>query len=449
MLQYSGELENRDIMQPRIHRFFPFLANFTFIMYLFFSFYGTGLPFREKLQDVSDIATSNIVNQIAFTTLFFTAIIAMLPKLKTVMGIIMKEKIFTIFIIFALISILWSDYTFISFKRWFQYFTAYLVALSVMAHVDFSEVLLKRIRFLFYIYLIASMVSILIIPGAKDFYGIWRGIAPSKNHLGQGSLLGGLVIFYTIVTSRGTKRITATLMFVLALILMVGSESMTTLSTFLFICFLGTVFYLDKYFSKLSIGRFISAFIIFCGAAFFLTVLFLAPDLLAALAGSAGRDLSFTGRTDLWSDILTGFSNHWLLGVGFQGFWIVENPTLLALYEIYVWLPNQAHNGYVDILNEVGVVGFILFLLIIFNYFRGVVKLKLPHYWKWFAIAAIIINFQESTFIRAQVASGVMFMVAYVALFADLYKKDRNIRMEEELMMYEESNLQNTGIKQE
>jgi exopolysaccharide production protein ExoQ len=435
MLQYTSELDNQELLQPRVNKFFPFLANFTFIMYLFFSFYGTALPFREKLSDVSDIATSNIVNQIAFTTLFFTALIAMIPRLKTVMGIIYKEKVFTFFILFALISILWSDYPFVSFKRWFQFFTAYCVALSVMANVDFSEELLKRIRFLFYIYLVVSIVSIFTVPGAKDFYGIWRGIAPSKNHLGQASLLGGLVVFYNFVTSHGKKRIFAFFMLMIALVLMVGSESMTTMSTFIFICFLGAVFYLDKYFQKLSIGRFISIFLIVSGSALFFAVLFLAPDLIAALAGSAGRDLSFTGRTDLWADILMETEKHWVLGTGFQGFWVVENPALLALYDIYVWLPNQAHNGYLDILNEVGVVGLIIFLLIILNYFRGLLKLKLPHYWKWFVIVAIIVNFQESTFIRAQVVTGVMFMFSYVALFSDIYRKHKHMYDEEEMIL--------------
>jgi exopolysaccharide production protein ExoQ len=441
MLQYTGEYENREMLEPKINKFFPFLANFTFIMYLFFSFYGTALPFREKLQDVSEIGTSNVVNQIAFTTLFITAVIAMLPKLKTIAGIILREKIFTIFILFALVSILWSDYTFVSFKRWFQFFTAFCVILAAVAHVEYSEVLLRRVRFLFYVYLIVSIVSIFTIPGAKDFYGIWRGIAPSKNHLGQAALLGGLVIFYTMYTARGIKRITATLMFLLSIVLLVGSQSITSLSTFLFIVFLGAIFYMDKYFKDLSIGKFISFVLIFLGSAFFLSVIFLAPEILATLAGSAGRDLTFTGRTDLWEDILRETQKHWLLGAGFQGFWIVENPAILALYDVYVWLPNQAHNGYIDIVNEVGVVGLIMFLLIIVNYFRGLVRLKLPHYWKWFVVAAIIINFQESTFIRAQVVTGVMFMFAYVALFSDIYRKERS-EIDEEMMMYEEENLQ-------
>jgi exopolysaccharide production protein ExoQ len=173
-------------------------------------------------------------------------------------------------------------------------------------------------------------------------------------------------------------------------------------------------------------GRLLSIILIFTLSALFLLVVFLAPEFLAAAAGSTGRDLTFTGRTHLWEDILREVADHWVIGSGFQGFWVLDNPELLALYDIYIWLPNQAHNGYLDILNEVGIIGLVLFFLVIFNYFRGLRKLQMPHYWKWFVVAALILNLQESTFIRPQVVTGVFFLFSYVALYSDIYKKERN-----------------------
>jgi len=166
--------------------------------------------------------------------------------------------------------------------------------------------------------------------------------------------------------------------------------------------------------------------LIFSLSALFLLVVFLAPEFLASAIGSTGRDLTFTGRTHLWEDILREVADHWVIGAGFQGFWVLDNPELLALYDIYVWLPNQGHNGYLDILNEVGIIGLVLFFLVIFNYFRGLMKLQMPHYWKWFVVAALILNLQESTFIRPQVVTGVFFLFSYVALYSDIYKKERN-----------------------
>jgi len=425
MLQYIDEVEITPVPQQRTGRFFPLLANATFILYLFFTFFGTALPFREKVSEISDIATSNIVNQIVFTILFLFSVAALLPQIKTAAAILFREKIFTFFLIWALLSIIWSDYSFVSFKRWFQYFTGFTVGLSVMVHTDFSETLLKRIKYLFYLYVLVSFATIFTIPGATDSYGIWRGIAPSKNHLGQAALISTLVIFYSVWIEKGFKRIVPAVMLIMAAGLLAGSQSMTSITTLIVLFFLGTIFYFDNYFRSLNIGRFVSIILIVLVSALFLTVVFYAPDLLESAASSAGRDLTFTGRTELWSDILRETENHWLMGAGFQGFWVVENPHLLALYDIYVWLPNQAHNGYVDIVNELGVIGLFLFILILINYFRQSVKLKLPHYWKWFVIAAVIINFQETTFIRPQIATGVMFVFSYLALFSDVYRKEK------------------------
>jgi exopolysaccharide production protein ExoQ len=425
MLQYATDIEENEYREPRVHKIFPFIANFSFILYIFFSFFGTALPFREKVFEVDDIGTSNIVNQIAFTTLFFLSVFSMLPKAKTAMAILWKEKIFSIFIIWCILSVIWSDYSFVSLKRVFQFLTAFMVVLAAMVHVDYSEIMLKKLKYLFFLYVLVSVVSIAVIPGAKDYYGIWRGIAPSKNHLGQASLLTSLILFYSVWTERGFKRIITTFIFLLSVALLFGSQSVTSISTFLLITFLGAMFYLDRYVRNFSIGRLLVGMTILGGVAFFFLVVFLAPDILAALAGSAGKDLTFTGRTDLWTDVLYETEKHWVLGAGYQGFWVVDNPHLLALYEIYVWLPNQAHNGYIDILNELGVVGLGMFLMIIINYFINLTRYNLPHYWKWFVLAAIIINFQESTFIRPQVVTGVLFMFSYMALFSDIYKMNK------------------------
>ena len=100
---------------------------------------------------------------------------------------------------------------------------------------------------------------------------------------------------------------------------------------------------------------------------------------------------------------------------------------MLQLYQIYVWLPNEAHNGYLDIFNEVGLVGFGIFILIIINYFFNLNKLYNPTSWKWFIIATLIINLQESTIFRIGHLAGAMFVIAYLVLFWQLNNQEKNI----------------------
>jgi O-antigen ligase len=93
------------------------------------------------------------------------------------------------------------------------------------------------------------------------------------------------------------------------------------------------------------------------------------------------------------------------------------NADLLTLYEKFVWLPRQAHNGYLDILNETGIVGFSIFVCMIAYYFKNLVGFNKPHFWKYFIVAVLIINLQESTLFRQNIITGVIFIFAYIILF--------------------------------
>ena len=87
------------------------------------------------------------------------------------------------------------------------------------------------------------------------------------------------------------------------------------------------------------------------------------PDIFNTLPSLIGKDITFTGRTYLWAAIWEVIKKHILIGCGFQGYWVISNKDLLELYKNFVWLPNQAHNGYLDILNEIGIVGLVLFAI--------------------------------------------------------------------------------------
>ena len=121
---------------------------------------------------------------------------------------------------------------------------------------------------------------------------------------------------------------------------------------------------------------------------------------------------------------------HLLLGAGFQGFWVVDSPKILLLYKQFVWLPNQAHNGYIDIVNELGIVGLCLFLLMIMNYFITLFRWKIKTIWGWFVIVPLITNFQESTFLGSSRLIYSMLNFAYLVLFVRIYRMDLESKSE-------------------
>jgi exopolysaccharide production protein ExoQ len=80
-----------------------------------------------------------------------------------------------------------------------------------------------------------------------------------------------------------------------------------------------------------------------------------------------GRDLTLTSRTEVWP-ILLGYMDNPLFGAGFMGFW--TGATLSTLYEQYGIL--QAHNGYLELYLNGGLVALFLFGILIVTSNRNI-----------------------------------------------------------------------------
>ena len=403
---------------------FSIIAHITFFLYLFFSLFGTSLPFQQHIQDVDEIGTSNIVNQIVFSVLFLTSLYSLIPKWHSIISLIRTEKFFFLFIIWCSLTLIWSDYSFISFKRLFQYITTYTVFLGILLHVKSTDETFKYFKVLLSLYILISFIAVFTIPGAKDESGIWRGLAASKNHLGQISLISILFFTHFLMSTSLKQKIIFVILLIMALILFIGSSSVTSLLTLMFIIGLLISQYLDKQFAIAGIRRSISTITVIFFITLIASLIFLAPRLLSDIVGETGRNLTLTGRTDLWHDVFQYTKQHLILGCGFQGFWVLDSLQMQQLYQIYIWIPFQAHNGYLDILNETGLIGLILFLATAINYFLRLRKMEVGYFWKWLVIAALVVNITESTLIRPNIPSGILYTFAYLALFTTLNNRD-------------------------
>ena len=407
-------------------RFYSNFAIGIFTVFLFSIFFGTKIPFGEKITESENLGTSNIINQIVFGSIFFFSIILLIPKRKELFNFIKREKFLTIFLFWCLITIIWSDYALVSLKRYVQYLTAVTVTLSLLLHVKDTKQIINVFKIIIGGYLLIALLTILTIPGALDRFGIWRGVASHKNTLGQISLIS--VIFFTAIFNKEqsvkSKTIVAVLI-IMAIVLLFGSQSSTSIFTFLILFVLTVILLIDKVFEPIGIRKTVSILALFVFMLIFISILLIVPEIIEDAVGSTGKDLTFTGRVDLWADIWEEAKNHLVIGTGFQGYWVVTSTKVELLFEIYPWLPTQAHNGYLDIINEVGIIGIILFSFIFINYFVNLTRAKQKQIWKWFIIAALIINITESAFIRPKVVVGVMFIFSYIALFSDIYNKKK------------------------
>jgi exopolysaccharide production protein ExoQ len=70
---------------------------------------------------------------------------------------------------------------------------------------------------------------------------------------------------------------------------------------------------------------------------------------------------TLTGRTELWSELMTYVGAHPIAGYGFEGFW---GPLHTASVSLALgWVVPHAHNGYIEMLLDLGAVGLLLFVV--------------------------------------------------------------------------------------
>jgi O-antigen ligase len=99
-----------------------------------------------------------------------------------------------------------------------------------------------------------------------------------------------------------------------------------------------------------------------------MAVLKLVPGLellLQPIAMITGKDLTFSGRSLIWDVIRQHISFAPLLGTGFGAYWagptFLLSPSQEVARVMYIY-PYQAHNGYLDVINDLGYVGLLVLI---------------------------------------------------------------------------------------
>ena len=137
---------------------------------------------------------------------------------------------------------------------------------------------------------------------------------------------------------------------------------------------------------KLPVKWAFVCFILFLAGSIGISILVL-NNLEAIVVDGLKKDMTLTGRTDFWPLIIDRINqNNPLFGYGKEGFWQYWRGGESPAYGIVVaksgFVPPHSHNGFIEMLCELGWVGLSLFILsFLNNILRGIkylVKERLP-----------------------------------------------------------------------
>jgi O-antigen ligase len=97
-------------------------------------------------------------------------------------------------------------------------------------------------------------------------------------------------------------------------------------------------------------------------------------DTVGTLVHSLGRSTNLTGRTAIWKAVLSLHTNP-LFGTGFESFWL--GSRLESVWNMSVKGIQEAHNGYIELYLNLGLVGlFLLGVLIVTGYRHAIAAFR-------------------------------------------------------------------------
>lgn len=269
----------------------------------------------------------------------------------------------------ACLTMLWSPAPDTTLKRCVQLVGLLLLGLTLTLPWLSPRLLTSvLIRALTALVIVSAVVSVLLPAiGVDPIRGnAWRGITWHKNTLGAAAAFACLLWVIALATQRVTPRAGLLGLLVLGGVLLLAKSS-TALATG--IIAIGVFLFMRRRFvADVNLGTVLAlslALVLGSALMAFFAVMGRLPtwaELMTPVTTLLNRDADLTGRTELWELVLFQAIQHPLRGLGYGAFWLNVGSASQYIIDIVGWVPLQAHSAYVDIFNEMGLVGLLLFV---------------------------------------------------------------------------------------
>jgi O-antigen ligase len=358
---------------------------------------------------------------VVFASLQLAALAVLVQRRVSLSRIISRNLWVALFLGYCALSIAWSEFPLVAFKRWLKVLGHPLMVMIVVTEPDPGEALVRLMKRAAYVLVPFSILLIKYYPELGRGFDPWTGqgvntgITTNKNLLGSDCLVLGFFFFWHFLTAlrrkRGRER-RNDLLLDAAFLGMIGwlvwmANSATSLVAL--IVGIATVLFLGlRFINKRYIGSYLVTALVVVSAVWF------AFGMTDTLIKTVGRDPTLTGRVELWQDVLT-FDINPVFGAGFESFWLGKRVEIL--WAKHWWRPNQAHNGYLETYLNLGWVGVILLAGWIMSAFWKARRTLLSDFdfgrFRLGLVAMVVVyNYTEATFKALHLVWFVFYIVA-------------------------------------
>lgn len=378
--------------------------------FLLFILLGSVIPLWRQMSGVPvDVVVGDAVQQAILLVCYVFAMVTVFRYPYAAMRLVLHSWPLWALMLLAFLSVGWSRFPEVTLRRSAALALSTLYALILALRFQPKE-LIRLLGWVFLVAMVMSLLFVLLLPEwgimGRPHEGAWRGIYTHKNVLGRACAFAVLVFSTLLLEDSRHKR--KQLLWAaglsLSLITLVASQSATSQLLLLILFVYGLVLG----FARLLPGIWPAVWLFSGVGAIVLSEYY--PTILQLW----GKDVTLTGRTILWQDVLTVAGKSIWLGYGYGGFWLGEAGPSSVIWAMVGWNPPHAHNGYLDILLELGMVGFLLGTYVLLSMLWRARKQGVSFLLIGFFL--LFYNMTESVFLRVNNFYSLLLAYSYISL---------------------------------
>ncbi len=344
---------------------------------------ATVMPFKKlHPQNLANFNTTpmTIIMQLGIYGVFILILSPRLSQtikdiIKVAVNIIIFAPYMAVLLFLISLSVFWSDTPAHTLKASLVILETAAVAIYIGKQYKWGELY----PFIRYVNLFVLLYSLTKTSPTGD--GNWTGILGHKNQFSF-FMAQTAVLWLVHAIYSPKQRNFSVLIFLLALIGLQkggsGASKVLVIVLFSLWGYLGAV-------KKLPVRVAFVSVILFLIVSICLGMVIL-NNLEAIVVDGLGKDMTLTGRTEFWPQIVDKINERPLLGYGVGGFWQpwrgIDNPAANIIIVKSLFKPPHSHNGFLDLACDLGWGGLALFIISFFsNIAKGVVYLtraKMP-----------------------------------------------------------------------
>ncbi len=389
-------------------------------------FVGFSQRIAWEQQRSIEIVQSNALDRNIVIVLMVLGLIALMKRRPQFQLKLSDNGWLIAFFVYCLVSIFWSDFPGLVFKKWIRFIGDVIVVLLILTEIHSEERIYRIMRRMAIVFLPLSALLSKFYPSLGRIYTVygtqmWVGVTSHKNMLGILCAFTGIVLVWRNLAKWPKVDFLDVGLLVLAVYLLIGSKSTTSVIVF----FLGAFLLVVQARMKGNVRKLNRAIVIGLCSLLVMQVLavsFLGESFATAFFAAAGKDTSLTGRIPLWQELIEMGGQAPLFGCGFASFWLSADR-LAELWSRVNWTPTTAHNGYIEIFLDLGIVGLLILFFLLAQTYKNIMnsfedhpelgKLKVV-----FFAMVFFHNFSESSYGKPSALIWLLFLLSSIVIRA-------------------------------